>query len=182
MFKLSKDTTALLVIDIQERLIKAMPEEVVKKVTDNSVKLVKGFNALGAKVIYSQQYTKGLGNTVPELMECLSGEHIEKTVFSCCGEPALMQMLKDSGIKNVILAGMETHVCVLQTALDLMELGYGVHVAADAVCSRTKMNWKTGLRFMEKAGAVITVTETPLFQMVHRAGTPEFKEISSIIK
>lgn len=182
MTKLDRKTTALVVIDIQDRLIKAMPEEAAEKVTDNAARLIKGFNALGAKVLYSQQYTKGLGDTVPTLKELLKGEHIEKTSFSCCGVDAFVTALKEGGIKNVVLAGMETHVCVLQTALDLMDAGYGVHVAADAVCSRTRFNWKTGLRFMEKAGAMVTVTETALFQMVGGAGSPEFKEISAIIK
>lgn len=182
MFILEKNTTALAVIDIQERLIKAMNEEVLGKVTANTARLIKGANVLGLKTLCTQQYTKGLGATIPELKELLKDEHIEKTDFSCCGEQSFVDALKNSGVKNVVLCGMETHVCVLQTALDLLNAGFGVHVAADAVCSRSKFNWHTGLNFMSKAGAVVTVTETVLFQLVKRAGTPEFKEISNIVK
>lgn len=182
MFKLEKETTALVIIDIQERLIKAMDAEAAKRTADNTLRLIKGAKALNVKTIYSQQYSKGLGDTIPELKECLSGDHIEKTVFSCCGNPEFTAELKKSGIKTVILTGMETHVCVLQTALDLIDAGFSVHVASDAVCSRTEFNRLAGLNFMQQAGAVITVTETALFQMVKQAGTPEFKEISYIIK
>ena len=180
MFKPEKASTALVIIDIQERLVKAMDDDVLKKVTENSLRLIKGANVLGVKTLYTQQYSKGLGDTIMTLKECLSGEHVEKTTFSCCGVPEFNDALK--GMKTVILAGMETHVCVLQTALDLIEAGYEVHIAADAVCSRSKFNWEHGLRFMEKAGAVITVTETVLFQLTKAAGTPEFKEISNIVK
>lgn len=182
MFILKKKTTALVVIDIQERLIKAMDAEVLKKVTENTSRLIKGAGVLGIKTICTQQYTKGLGGTIPELKELLKEEHIEKTDFSCCGEQSFVDALKNAGVKNVVLAGMETHVCVLQTALDLLNAGFGVHVAADAVCSRSKFNWHTALNLMSSAGAVITVTETVLFQLVKRAGTPEFKEISNIVK
>ncbi|MGE4317715.1 MAG: isochorismatase family protein [Deferribacterales bacterium] len=177
---LETDQTALVVIDIQERLVKAMDDDVLKKITDNTLRLVKGANVMGIRTLFTQQYSKGLGDTIMSLKEHLEGDHVEKTDFSCCGESSFNEGLK--GVKTVILAGMETHVCVLQTALDLMNAGFAVHIAADAVCSRSKFNWKTGLRMMESAGAVITCTETVLFQLVKRAGTPEFKEISNIIK
>jgi len=182
MFRLEKATTAFVVIDIQERLVKAMDPDVLKKVTDNTARLIKGANILGVKTLVTQQYTKGLGATIPELAEHLKCEAIEKTSFSCCGELSFVDQLKTAGIKTVVLAGMETHVCVLQTAIDLLEAGYNVHVAADAVCSRAKFNWHTALGFMEKAGAVITVTETVLFQLVGGAGRDGFKEVSGLIK
>ncbi len=177
---LDKSTTALVVIDIQDKLVKAMDEDVLKKITENNLRLIKGANVMGLKTLFTQQYSKGLGDTVMTLKDHLSGEHIEKTSFSCCGVTDFNESLK--GIRSVVLSGMETHVCVLQTALDLMNAGYAVHIAADAVCSRSKFNWQTGLRMMEGAGAVITCTETVLFQLVKGAGTPEFKEISNIIK
>ena len=182
MFKPDKQTTALVVIDIQERLVKAMDEEVLRKITDNTARLIKGAKVLGIKTLVTQQYTKGLGATIPELAEHLNCEAIEKTSFSCCGELSFIDQLKTAGVDTVVLCGMETHVCVLQTALDLLQAGYKVHVAADAVCSRAKFNWKTALRYMEQAGAVITVTETVLFQLVGGAGRDGFKEISGLVK
>jgi len=182
MFKLNKEDTALVVIDVQEKLVKAMDEEVYADMLDNTSKLVKGFNVMDAAVVVTVQYKKGLGDTVAELAADIKDESIEKMAFSCCGEPAFDEALKAKGIKTVVLTGMETHVCVLQTALDLIEAGYNVHVAADAVCSRSDLNWQIGLDFMEKAGAVVTCAETVLFQLLGKSGTPEFKEISKIIK
>ena len=181
MFKITKENTAIAVIDIQERLVVAMGQEIYADMLSNTVKLVKGANILDVPVIATQQYTKGLGSTVSELAGDIE-EYVEKVSFSCCGEDSFKQTLKDKGIKNVVVTGMETHVCVLQTVLDLLEDGYNVHVAADAVCSRSDFNWEIALGMMEKAGAVITCAEAVLFMMLGKAGTPEFKEISKIVK
>jgi nicotinamidase-related amidase len=182
MFKLKNDDTALVVVDVQEKLVKAMDEDIYADLLANTSILVKGFNVLSAPVFATQQYTKGLGETVAELSGDIKEPAIEKATFSCCGEPDFVEKLKANNIKNVVLTGMETHVCVLQTALDLLEAGYNVHVAADSVCSRSDFNWEMGLGMMEKAGAVITCAETVLFQMLGKAGSPEFKEISKLIK
>ncbi len=181
MFKLTKENTAVVVIDVQEKLIVAMDEDIYADMLSNTTKLVKGAKVLGVPVLCTQQYTKGLGSTVSELSGDIDG-FIEKVTFSCCGEESFKQSLKDKGIKNVVVTGMETHVCVLQTVLDLLEDGFNVHVAADAVCSRSDFNWKIALDMMGKAGAVITCAEAALFMMLGKAGTPEFKEIAKIIK
>jgi nicotinamidase-related amidase len=181
MFKLTKGDTAVAVIDVQEKLVVAMDEVVYEDMLSNTVKLVKGAKVLGIPVIATQQYTKGLGATVKELAGDIDG-HVEKVTFSCCGEPSFNEQLKAKGIKNVVITGMETHVCVLQTVLDLLEAGYNVHVAADAVCSRSDFNWQIALDMMEKAGAVITCAEAVLFMLLGQAGTPEFKEISKLVK
>ncbi|PLX66800.1 MAG: hydrolase [Denitrovibrio sp.] len=181
MFKLTSENTAIVVIDVQERLVVAMDEEIYADMLSNTSKLVKGANVLGLPVLCTQQYTKGLGGTVSELSGDIDG-FIEKVTFSCCGEESFKQALNDNGIKNVVVAGMETHVCVLQTVLDLLEDGYNVHVAADAVCSRSDFNWEIALEMMGKAGAVVTCAETVLFMLLGKAGTPEFKEISKIVK
>jgi nicotinamidase-related amidase len=103
-------------------------------------------------------------------------------MFGCCGEPRFMEAIASTGKKKVILCGMETHVCVLQTCLGLLEDAYTVHVVKDAVCSRTEENYRIGIGFMRDAGAVITGTETVLFQLLERAGTEEFRAISKRIK
>ncbi len=182
MFKISKADTALIVIDVQERLTPAMDPKVYERIRNNIIKLIKGFKIIGSPVLVTQQYTKGLGNTVSEITAEAGNDFFEKVTFSCCGEKAFVEELKNKGIRNVVLAGMETHVCVLQTAVDLLEAGFGVHVVADSVCSRAKFNWEIGLRFMEKAGAVVTISEAVLFQLLGTAGTPEFKEVSKLIK
>lgn len=181
MFKLKKEDTALVVIDVQERLVVAMDPEIYADMLSNTVKLVKGAKVLGIPVICTEQYPKGIGHTVPELSEEIDGA-IEKISFSCCGEESFTKALKDKGIKSVVITGMETHVCVLQTVLDLLEDGFNVHVAADAACSRSDFNWEIALGMMEKAGAVITCAETVLFMLLGKAGTPEFKEVSKLVK
>jgi nicotinamidase-related amidase len=134
-------------------------------------------------IVHTQQYTRGLGPTVDAVASHLEGiEPVEKIFFSCCGEEPFGEKLDSLGRSKVILTGMETHVCVLQTALDLLDAGYIVHVPWDAVCSRTDGNRDAGLRFMEQAGAVLTSTETVIFQVLEKAGTPQFKEISSLLK
>lgn len=182
MFKVSKENTALVVVDVQERLAPAMDSKVYERIKNNIIKLIRGFKILDVPVIITQQYTKGLGNTVSEIVEEAGKDHIEKVAFSCCGEKAFIEELRNKGVNTVILTGMETHVCVLQTAVDLLAEGFQVHVAADSVCSRAKFNWEIGLRYMEKAGAFVTVSEIVLFQLLGAAGTPEFKEISKLVK
>lgn len=181
MFKLNKEETALVVIDVQERLVPAMDGDIYADMLSNTEKLVKGAKVIGLPVIGTQQYTKGLGATVGELSPDLDTV-VEKLTFSCCGEDSFEAALKDKGIRTVVVTGMETHVCVLQTVLDLLEKGYNVHVAADAVCSRSDFNWEIALEMMSKAGAVITCAESVLFMLLGKAGSPEFKEVSKLIK
>ena len=180
--KLERAKTVVCVVDMQERLFQAMDREVARDVARNVAILVKGAKFLGVPVLCTQQYTKGLGETIAEVRAELDRPAIEKVTFSCCGTDAFNTALMGLGAKQVVLAGMETHVCVLQTALDLLARGYGVHVAVDAVMSRRKLAWETGLRHMEKAGAVMTLVETVLYQLLGRAGTDEFKAILSLVR
>ena len=180
-FLLRKDEVVLVVVDIQERLASVMSEK--QKVIENSLHLIEAAKILHIPILLTEQYPKGLGPTVPEIRNGLpSYAPIEKLMFGCCGEPSFMQALASTGKKKVILTGMETHVCVLQTCIGLLKEVYDVHVVRDAVCSRTKENYKIGIGFMRDAGAVITGTETVLFQLLERAGTEEFKSISKRIK
>lgn len=178
---LNKSDALLVIVDVQERLAAVMTQR--EKIVRNCLRLAEGAELLGLPLILTEQYRKGLGPTVPELREKIAGyEPVEKMTFDCCREPSFRQKLAGTGRKKVILAGMETHICVLQTALGLTKKGYHVHVVEDAVCSRAKENFRVGLQFMRDAGAVITCTETVLFQLLEKAGTPEFKAISSKIK
>jgi nicotinamidase-related amidase len=115
-------------------------------------------------------------------MELEAISPIEKVSFSCCGVEMFNNKLNQSGRKQVILTGIETHVCVLQTAGDLIQKGYGVHVVADAICSRRKLDWEIGLRWMEKKGAMISTTETIAFRLLKEAGTEEFRRLSKLLK
>ena len=178
---LTKEDTVLVVVDIQERLAAVMSER--QKVIGNSLHLIEAAKVLHFPVLLTEQYPKGLGPTVPEIRDALpSYAPIEKLMFGCCGEPMFMEAIASTRKSRVILCGMETHVCVLQTCLGLIKEGYIVHVVQDAICSRSKENYRIGVEFMRDAGAVITGTETVLFQLLEKAGTEEFKAISKRIK
>ncbi len=178
---LDRSDAVVVIVDVQERLAAVMTQR--EKVVSNCIRLIEGADLLGLPLILTEQYPKGLGPTVPEIREKMAGyDPVEKMTFDCCGESSFRGRLSETGRKKVILAGMETHVCVLQTALGLRKDGYSVHVVGDAVCSRAKENFRVGLEFMRDAGAVISCTETVLFQLLGRAGSPEFKAISSMIK
>jgi nicotinamidase-related amidase len=180
-FTLNKDNAVLVVVDIQERLMAAMKH--AKKVYKNTNIMTEAAGVLDIPVVVTEQYSKGLGHTVKEVQKCLPKyEPIEKITFGCCGEPNFMDAIKQTGRTQVILLGSETHVCVLQTCLGLLEAGYIVHLVKDAVCSRTKENFIVGVDMMFDAGAVITSTEAALFQMLIKAGSQEFKAISKLVK
>jgi len=180
-FQLQREETVLLVVDIQERLAVAMAER--EKVVVNAGHLIAAAKLLGVPVVHTEQYPKGLGPTVAELRPAIEpAAAIEKLTFDCCGEPTFTPALEQAGRSTVVVCGMETHICVLQTVLGLLAQGLIVHVVADAVCSRSAENRGTALELMRDAGAVITCTETVLFQLLGRAGTPEFKVIQARIK
>ncbi len=180
-FELNKEDTVLLIVDIQEKLAVVMKER--DKVVKNTLHLIELSKMIDMPVMVTEQYPKGLGTTVTELREALPlYRPVEKMTFDCCGQPTFLEELKEYKRRNVVLAGMETHICVLQTCIGLLRGGVNVHLVQDAVCSRTKENWKTGIEFMRDAGAVVTSTETVLFQLLKVAGTEEFKKISKRIK
>jgi len=180
-FRLRREDAVLVVIDVQERLAAAMAER--ERVEANALRLVRLAHLLGVPVVATEQYPKGLGPTVAGLRGELGDRApIEKLTFDCCGEPGFLAAVGALGRRTLLLAGMEAHVCVLQTALGLLGRGLGVHVAADAVCSREAENARTGLELLRDAGAVVTCTETAVFQLLGRAGTAEFKAALPLIK
>ncbi|ACA58964.1 hydrolase [Candidatus Desulforudis audaxviator] len=180
-FFLDKTNAALVIIDIQDRLAAAM--KVKNEVIKNCLHLIELSKMLNIPIVVTEQYPKGLGRTLVEIKEQLPVyQPIEKLTFSCCEEPNFLNEIKKLDKMSIILTGMETHICVLQTCIGLLREGFNVHIVRDAVCSRAKENWKTGIEFMRDAGAAITCTETVLFQLLKVAGTEEFKAISKKIK
>lgn len=180
-FFLDRDNTALLIVDIQDRLanIMKMRDEVIR----NCLHLIEISKMLNIPIVVTEQYSKGLGPTVNEIKGAIPAcQPIEKLTFSCCEEPNFLNEIKRLDKKTIILTGMETHICILQTCIGLLKEGFYVHLVRDAVCSRTKENWEAGVQFMRDAGAVVTCTETVLFQLLKIAGTEEFKTISKRIK
>lgn len=183
MFKLKKDDTILVIIDMQEKLSEVMDEDMFDTAVSNTLLLAKAFNIMNIPVIETLQYPKGLGDTAEPLKGSFKAVmRIEKTTFSAYGNEKFIEFLEKNSIKNVVIAGMEAHICVLQTALDLLERGYGVHIAADAVISRNDFNWETGLDMAQNAGAVVSVAETVIYQLLGRSDVKEFKDIRKLMK
>lgn len=174
--------TGLLVIDIQQRIIGVINEH--ERVVSSALKLIEGFKALELPIFYTEQYPRGLGETVPELKDALGDrEAYQKMTFSCVGcDDDLFAKLKKENITQVVIAGIESHVCVQQTVLDLLANGFQVNVAADAVSSRKEIDYVHALRRMEKHGAEVTTAEVVLFELLYESGTPQFKAVSKIVK
>lgn len=177
---LKKETTALLVIDIQERLMPVVKNS--EQVIANVNCLIKGSEVLHIPMVVTEQYPKGLGNTCKEIELPEDANIIEKMCFSCIQSDDVLKQLKALKVKSLILCGVESHICVFKTALEALEKGYEVHVVADAVSSRTSENKKIALNRLRQAGAFIVSTEMILFQLIDEAGTDEFKAISRLIK
>lgn len=179
-FFLQTEDALLMVIDIQEKLVPAM--KYGDKVTKNINTLIAIARALEIPIVVTEQYPKGLGATIPEIKNNL-GEILiyEKVSFTACTDE-VKAVLSQLGRKKIIITGMETHVCVFQTVRDLLKEGFQVFLPQDAVCSRTKDNYRNGLSLISDMGAVITNTETILFDLMKKAGTPQFKELSKLIK
>jgi nicotinamidase-related amidase len=182
-----REDTCLVVVDVQDALARAMPADSFPRVARNLVLLASAARTLGLPTLVTEQYPKGLGRTIGPLAEALAAggaapAPIEKVEFACTRVPAFLDALATTGRRTVLLGGVEAHVCVLQTALGLLEAGYRVQVPADAVCSRTASNRQVGLDLMAGAGAVVTSAETVVFQLLGRAGTPEFKALAPLLK
>jgi nicotinamidase-related amidase len=178
---LSRDSTALLLIDIQEKILGVMLDQ--ERLIENCTKLIKGFKILNIPIFYTEQYPKGLGSTSHLLLKELKGlSAIQKMSFSCIGAGNLFARLKDNNVKQVVIAGIESHVCVQQTVLDLLANDFQVDVCADAVSSRKENDLKFALERMKNSNAEITTVESVLFELMEDSGTEEFKKISAIIK
>jgi nicotinamidase-related amidase len=179
---LSRDRAALLVVDIQERLVPAMPEDVAAQVIRNTNVLIEAAKRFGIPIVVSQQYPKGLGSTVSQIEAGLAGaanvHRFDKLEFSVAGAPEFASLAPSLKRDQWLVTGMEAHVCVYQSARGLVERGYQAHVVA----SRTKANWRIGLDLAQRAGALVTSTEVATFDLLRRAGSDDFKALSRLIK
>jgi nicotinamidase-related amidase len=179
---LSEDC-ALLVIDVQEKLLPPIFNK--DALVRNSQLLIRLANILKLPIVVSTQYSRGLGPTIPEISSLLSQVRpVDKLDFSCFSNDQFCGSVKSlPGNRNtLLLCGMETHICVMQTALGALNRGFLVHVASDAVGSRTEANWNVGLKRMEAAGALISSTETIIYELLGASGTPAFKEMLPYLK
>lgn len=181
VFLLDKEHTGLVVVDVQTKLMAVMGRK--ERTVDNITKLIHLARLFGLPVIPTEQYPKMLGPAVPEIKDALAAyDPVQKMDFNCCAVGPFNDRLKEKGLINIILTGVETHICVMQTCVSLLEKGYNVHVPRDAVDSRTLENFETGLDLMKSSGAVISSTETIIFQILKKAGTQEFREMLKLVK
>ena len=179
--RLNRSHSGLVVVDIQERLLPFIFEK--EQLIQTSVRLIKGAAILGIPIFATEQYRKGLGPTAPEVAAAITGfAPLEKVTFSACGAEDFSEALKRKEVKNVILCGIEAHVCVLQTCLDLLDHDVNVFVAADAISARNPENSRLAMQRMHDAGAVIASTEMILFELLGRARTDEFKQVQMLVK
>lgn len=169
----------LLVVDIQEKLFPYIEEHTT--LGNKVLTLIEGLQALEVPRMAARQYPKGLGDTIAELRPYF-GEYHDKMTFSCCGAAVLVETLQQLGKKSIIIAGIEAHICVLQTVIDLKALGFLPIVVTDAIGSRNKRDYETALKRMEFEGAILTTVESILFELCREAGTEAFKTISRLVK
>ena len=178
---LKKETTALLIIDMQERILPFIRN--YESVLENTIKLIKGFKTMQLPIYFTEQYPKGLGPTSQIILNELEGySAYQKMSFSCSGAENLFDELHKKKLSQIVVAGIESHVCVQQTVLDLIANNYQVNLAANAVSSRKEIDYNIALDRMRTLGAEITTSESILFELLEVCGTPEFKEVSKIVK
>lgn len=179
-WRLTPQNTALVVIDVQEKLMNAMPRRV--EMLASIQKLIGAARVLKLPTLVTAQYIKGLGPVCAEITGATPGiKPIEKMAFSCCGSEEFMRSLKELGRQRIILCGIEAHVCVQQTAIDLMK-DYFVYVVADAICSRRRHDHKVAVERLRDCGAVITTVESAVFELLREAGTDQFKQVLPLFK
>lgn len=178
---LKKETTSLLIIDMQERILPVIRN--YESVLANTIKLIRGFKILQLPVYFTEQYPKGLGATSQKILDELDGySAYQKMSFSCSGAENLFAEFHKKNLTQIVVCGVESHVCVQQTVLDLIANNHQVNLAADAVSSRKEIDYNIALDRMRTLGAEITTTESILFELLEVCGTAEFKEVSKIIK
>jgi len=176
---MSRADSALLVVDVQDKLIGLIPGH--ERIVWNIRRLIDGAKILGVATAATEQYPKGLGPTTAVLRERL-GPIPDKLAFSCIGCPAIFDDFQKRGIYKILVVGIEAHVCVQQTALDLLADGFNVYLAVDAIGARHAIDYETALRRLDSSGATLTTTEAALFEWCEASGTPEFKQISALVR
>ncbi len=178
---LKAENTCLLIIDIQKRILPVIKD--YELVVENTLKLIKGFKAMSLPIYYTEQYPKGLGPTEEQIVNELDGiKPIEKMTFSCSGAGDLFNTFHTKFHSQIVVCGIESHVCVQQTVLDLIENSFQVNLAADAVSSRNEKDYNIAISRMRHHGAEVTTTESILFELLNVCGTDVFKQVSKIVK
>jgi len=181
MAMLKREDALLLVVDIQANLFPHIQRH--EGVADAVVRTIRGCKVLGVPVMVTEQYPKGLGPTIPEIREEFDPfDPIVKSTFSCCGDKGFLEAIEKSGRKEIILCGIEAHVCIYQTARDLLEAGYAVHLLVDGIGSRSQENRGVAIRKMELLGIQLTTMEMALFEMLVACDAPDFKPILKVVK
>ncbi len=179
--QITRNDALFVIVDIQEKLARQMPDQ--ENVIKNTEKLLKAAQRLQIPFIFTEQYPDGLGKTIPELEQFQSNvEPIDKMTFCCCGEERFLNALSIENRNNILIIGMEAHICVMQTGLDLMNRGYMVGVVQDAVCSFKHNDKEIALNHLHDSGALIVTTEMILYELLVKAGTDDFKDLLPILK
>ena len=182
-FQLNTEQSLLLIVDVQERLLPAMQSQTADVLVPNLSILMQAAVLFNVPTLVTEQYPRGLGHTIEALEPWIDQQGcLEKTTFSCMQDPTIQGQIKEYRRTHIVLCGIETHVCVLQTALDLLSDGYNVHVISDAVGSRTESNRQTGLSIIREAGGIISSTETAVFQWAGHSKHEQFKALSRLVR
>jgi nicotinamidase-related amidase len=185
MDRLRPESTVLVVVDVQDKLASVMPKDAIERLVANATILLEAARVTGVRVLASEQYPKGLGPTlapIAEKLNALGVQPIDKVDFDACGEPRFVKKLAEIEPRAAVVIGMETHICVFQTARELVRRGLTTYVVSDAVTSRKEENRLAGLDLCTRAGAIPTVTEAVAFDWVGKAGTDAFKTVSKLIR
>ena len=177
---INRDESALLVVDVQEKLLPHVQDG--ERMVWQIARMIRGANLMNVPVLATEQYPKGLGPTTPEIKSLLPEPIPEKLMFSCRECREVSDFLNEKNIQNLVLVGIETHVCVLQTAFDFMSMGWNVFLAVDGVSSRFASDREMAIRRMENSGVVLTTVESLLFEWCEKAGSDEFKQISKLVQ
>ncbi len=181
MALINRDDTLFIAIDYQEKLMPVMHNK--EELEDKVCRLAEGLKAIGIPHIVTQQYTKGIGQTIPSVAEAIGEfEPIDKTSFGCLNNEEFVKQLEAAGRKTCVVCGIEAHICLQQTVLQLLEEGYTVYVPVDCISSRSKQDRKVSIKRMQAAGAIMTTYEAVLYELLQDAKAPEFKAISKIVK
>jgi len=179
----NQPSSHLVIIDIQEKLSATMPEKVINRVIKNTALLAQAAAAFDIPVTLTEQYPRGLGPTLPPVATVASkGRRIEKTCFSCADSPEFNAVCKEIGRPQIILVGMEAHVCVLQTAIDLQNAGQQLFVVEDAICSRRLENYENAIHRLRQAGVIVTNAESVVFEWLRDSRHEQFKAISALLR
>ncbi len=177
---LNSNNTLAILVDLQEKFIPVMYDK--ENLVYNSVKFFKGLKILDIPILITQQYTKGLGSTIDEVKKVVGDNYIDKITFDCCGNEEFLKLLKQYNKQNILLCGIEAHICVKQTALSLLSMDKKVYLVEDCISSRKEHDKNIAMYQLSQDSAKLTTYESVLFELLNKAGGDKFKEISNLVK